>query len=981
MAEQLDLILPPVAELDAASRAGLEALSALAVREPLERRLVDDGLDRLYREIELPLIAVLARMEATGVALDLEALQVLATEFATEISRLETEIYADVGHEFNLGSPKQLEQILFFELNLPKGKRTKTGYSTDASVLEDLRPAHPMIDKLLEWRIYTKLRSTYVDALPTLMASDGRLHTTFHQAVAATGRLSSSDPNLQNIPIRTPLGRRIRRAFVAGGEDLTLVAADYSQIELRILAHVSGDEHLRDAFARNADLHRETAALVLHKDPSEVTLGERSMAKMVNFGIAYGLSDFGLSERANIPRAEAQAFINTYFATYSGISYYMLAIKEQARTQGFVTTLLGRKRQIPELAARNPTLRAAGERMAINMPIQGTAADIVKIAMIRLDERLRAGGFRARPLLQVHDELLLEVPRDEVDRLVPILRETMEGALPLDVPLTVDIKIGDDWESMTPLTRADAIAAEADEAPTRRLSRPPSARSRRCPNFPRSRRSRATCGRASWARRSPARGCSWARTLRTHTPEAFGEAIAGRRVEAVWRRAKQIVIDLSGDAALTIHLKMTGQLFVVPAETPVDPYVRLVLELADGREVRFRDIRKFGKIGLYGRDPVTGELVTEVGGGAVFAKLGPEPLDPAFSVRDFRRRLRKRSGRLKPLLLDQSFIAGVGNIYADEALWAARLHPLRTAGTLRPPDERHLYDEVRRILAEAVVRRGSSIDDYTAPDGDGSMQEHLQVYQRTGEPCPRCGRPVKRIVIGARSTHFCSWCQRLGAARPQGRGHDPPDDDRRATPVRRTLDGPGRGGDRRADAAGGGPRVVAGTDRAHETGRRDTPRRGPGLGAVADRGMPSDEHPPPDGCHARGRDVRDPRRDRRLDRPGRPDRPRRPQRRGQDHAPPPCRRPRRARPRRGPSQARPDARAARPGGPFRRGVHGLAGPADRRPDRRRPSRSDGRAAGRDGARGAGDRSRLRRAACTSTRSSAATRSTSASRAR
>ena len=463
VAEQLDLILPPVAELDNAARAGLEALAAIAVREPLEKHLVEEGLDRLYAELELPLIAVLARMEATGVALDLEALQMLAKEFAAEISRLEAEIYVDVGHEFNLGSPKQLEQILFNELNLPKGKRTKTGYSTDASVLEDLRPAHPMIDKLLEWRVYTKLRSTYVEALPSLMAADGRLHTTFHQAVAATGRLSSSDPNLQNIPIRTPLGRRIRRAFVAGAPDLTLVAADYSQIELRILAHVSGDEHLRDAFARQADIHRETAALVLHKDPADVTSDERSMAKMVNFGIAYGMSDFGLSSRANIPRAEAQAFINTYFATYSGISYYMLAIKERARTQGFVTTLLGRKRQIPELAARNPTLRAAGERMAINMPIQGTAADIVKIAMIRLDERLRAGGFRARPLLQVHDELLLEVPRDEVDRLVPILRETMEGALPLDVPLTVDIKVGDDWESMTPLTRADAVLAEADE--------------------------------------------------------------------------------------------------------------------------------------------------------------------------------------------------------------------------------------------------------------------------------------------------------------------------------------------------------------------------------------------------------------------------------------------------------------------------------------------------------------------------------------
>src|SRR6185503_2461044 len=261
---------------------------------------------------------------------------------------------------------------------------------------------------------------------------------------------------------------------------------------------------------------------------------------------------------------------------------------------------------------------------------------------------------------------------------------------------------------------------------------------------------------------------SWARTLRTHTPETFGEAIAGRRVEAVWRRAKQIVIDLSGDAALTIHLKMTGQLFVVPADTLEDPYVRLVLELADGRELRFRDIRKFGKIGLYGRDPINGELVAELGGAAVFAGIGPEPLSDAFTLREFRRRLRRRKGRLKPLLLDQSFVAGVGNIYADESLWRSRLHPLRSASSLRPPDERRLYEAMRGVLSEAVERRGSSIDDYTAPDGDGSMQERLDVYQRTGEPCRRCGRPVKRIVIGARSTHFCSWCQRLSAADRKG---------------------------------------------------------------------------------------------------------------------------------------------------------------------------------------------------------------------
>ena len=465
VAERLDLVLPPAKEVTPAHRAGVEALAALAVRDSLAAALVDENLDRLFREIELPLVAVLARMEAVGVAVDLEALGVLDREFNAEISRLEREIFHAVGHEFTIGSPKQLGEVLFGELKLPKGRKTKTGYSTDASVLEELVDVHPAVKPVLDWRMYTKLRSTYVEALPGLIADDGRVHTTFHQAVAATGRLSSSDPNLQNIPIRTPLGRRIRRAFVAGAPDLVLVAADYSQIELRIIAHVSGDEHLRDAFLRQADIHRETAARVLHKPPEDVTADERSMAKMVNFGLAYGMSDFGLSSRAGISRQEAQEFINSYFAAYSGISYYMLHIKETARRDGFVQTLLGRKRQIPELRAGNPQLRGAGERMAINMPIQGTAADIVKIAMIRLDERLAADGFRARPLLQVHDELLLEVPRDEVDRLVPVLREVMEGALALDIALTVDVKVGDDWESMTPVSRRDAVLAEADEAP------------------------------------------------------------------------------------------------------------------------------------------------------------------------------------------------------------------------------------------------------------------------------------------------------------------------------------------------------------------------------------------------------------------------------------------------------------------------------------------------------------------------------------
>ena len=455
-AERLDLQMPPPKDIDATTRAGLEALAAGAVRAPLEEALAAAGLDRLFGEIELPLIAVLARMEATGVALDLDALAILDLEFNSEIARLEREVFDAVGHEFTIGSPKQLGEVLFGELQLPFGRKTKTGYSTDAAVLEELRSVHPAIEPVLDWRTYTKLRSTYVEALPLLIASDGRLHTTFHQAVASTGRLSSSDPNLQNIPIRTELGRRIRRAFVAGEPELTLVAADYSQIELRILAHVSGDAHLKDAFARGADIHRETAALVLHKAPADVTGDERSMAKMVNFGIAYGMSDFGLSSRAGISRQEAQAFITNYFSTYSGISYYMLHIKEVAKTQGYVTTLLGRKRSIPELASRIPALRGAGERMAINMPIQGTAADIMKIAMIRVAERLAAEGSPARMLLQVHDELLFEVPRPDVDALVATVRETMESALPLDVPLTVDVKAGDDWESMRPIPREAA---------------------------------------------------------------------------------------------------------------------------------------------------------------------------------------------------------------------------------------------------------------------------------------------------------------------------------------------------------------------------------------------------------------------------------------------------------------------------------------------------------------------------------------------
>jgi DNA polymerase-1 len=434
-------------EAACARRAAGEALTALLSRPSLEQELAEGGLTNLFDEVEMPLIPVLARMELAGICLDLEALAAMRDEFATTLAGLESRIYELVGHDFNIGSPKQLEQILFHELLLPATKRTRTGYSTDASVLEELREQHEVVGLILEHRQVAKLKSTYVDALPTLVDSEGRLHTTYQQAVAATGRLSSTDPNLQNIPIRTALGRRIRRAFVAPRGRL-LLGADYSQQELRILAHVSADPGLRADFEAHSDIHLAAAARVLGLAPEQVGPKERSVAKMINYGIAYGLSDYGLAERLKIPREEAQRFITEYFRAYEGIRRYTVEMKILARDQGFVTTLLGRRRYLPELTARNGALRSAGERMAINMPIQGTAADGMKIAMVRVDAALRDRGLRSRMLLQVHDELVFETDEEELPTLADLVRNIMEGALPLDVPLLVDLKVGENWEQM-----------------------------------------------------------------------------------------------------------------------------------------------------------------------------------------------------------------------------------------------------------------------------------------------------------------------------------------------------------------------------------------------------------------------------------------------------------------------------------------------------------------------------------------------------
>jgi DNA polymerase I len=431
------------------ARGGAGAVAAARLGEQFAVELERLNLERLYRDVELPLVDVLVEMEEAGIAVDTGYLRNLGEEFAREVARIEQEAFAAVGHEFGLSSPKQLQSLLFEELKLPRGRRTGTGFSTDATVLEELRGAHPVVDKILEYREIEKLRSTYAEGLGGLVDPETRrVHTTFEQTVAATGRLSSRGPNLQNIPIRTPLGRRIRRAFVAGSPDRVLVAADYSQIELRVLAHVSQDPALLDAFRSGADIHRRTAAAGFGVTESAVTREQRDVAKMLNFGIIYGMSDFGLAWRMQMPREEAQRFIDEYFKRYGQVRRYVLETKAFCVEQGYVETLLGRRRYIPDMTSRVNAVRNAAERMAINMPIQGTAADIMKIAMARVHRALHDSDLHARVLLQVHDELVAEVPRLEVERMARLLGDEMSAAYELDVPLIVDVRAGPNWDEM-----------------------------------------------------------------------------------------------------------------------------------------------------------------------------------------------------------------------------------------------------------------------------------------------------------------------------------------------------------------------------------------------------------------------------------------------------------------------------------------------------------------------------------------------------
>ena len=412
---------------------------------PLLERLEERGLVGLYRDVELPLATVLAQMEDVGVKIDTYRMGEITARLAERVEELESLAFEHAGGEFVIGSPQPLGRVLFEQLGLPAGRKGKTGYSTDAKVLRGIREAHPIVAVVEEWREYSKLLNTYLGPLPSMISeADGRLHTTFNQTVAATGRLSTSDPNLQAIPVRTELGREIRSAFVAE-EGHRLLSADYSQIELRILAHVSGEPKLREAFARGEDIHTATAAEVLGVDPAKLTSAQRSIAKMINFGIVYGISAYGLSENLEIPRDEAQEYIDAYLARFPHVQDFIARTIEQAKADGYVTSLLGRRRPVTEIRAMNRQTRGFGERVAVNFVMQGSNADIIKVAMIHIARRLREEGRGARLVLQVHDELLLEVPEVEVSKVRDLVRDEMCGAYDLDPALAVDVGVGDNW--------------------------------------------------------------------------------------------------------------------------------------------------------------------------------------------------------------------------------------------------------------------------------------------------------------------------------------------------------------------------------------------------------------------------------------------------------------------------------------------------------------------------------------------------------
>jgi len=426
--------------------AGADAILVRELADWQRAEIRARGLTDLFNDVELPLVQILRKMELAGLKLDTERLAAISTRVKAEADELERAIFEEVGEEFTLGSPKQLEEVLFGRLGLSRKRRGKTGYSTDARVLQAIRSEHAVIPMIERWRELTKLAQTYLDALPQLIAADGRIHTTFNQTAATTGRLSSNNPNLQNIPIRTALGREIRACFIAEPGSL-LVSADYSQVELRLLAHIAGEDVLKEIFRRGEDVHTATACRVFNVTPDQIDPGMRSKSKMINYGIVYGLSAYGMADRLDIPQSEADEFIQRYMAGFPAVSRFIEETIEQGTEHGYVSTLFGRRRQVPELRARRWELRKQGERFAVNMVIQGTAADIMKVAMVNCDRALAGSGLRSRLVLQIHDELLFEGPAAEAEQVKALAVQQMAGAFTMDPPLAVEAGVGEDWLS------------------------------------------------------------------------------------------------------------------------------------------------------------------------------------------------------------------------------------------------------------------------------------------------------------------------------------------------------------------------------------------------------------------------------------------------------------------------------------------------------------------------------------------------------
>ena len=674
---------------------------------------------KLYNELEIPLVDTLADMEIEGFPIDIKILDEFGDEYKKKIHDLSEEIYALAGETFNLASPKQIGEILYNKLGLAGNKKM----STSVDSLKDIEDQHPIIPKILEYRKYFKLLTTYVEGLKNHIHKDGKIHAKFNQALTTTGRLSSSEPNLQNISVRDEEGKQIRKAFYYEDENYEILSLDYSQIELRVLASLSNCAGLKEIFLSNEDIHAATAKKLFNLQGEPTSL-QRRRAKTVNFGIVYGISDWGLAEQLEISPKEAKEIINSFYTSFPEVANFFQRIINDAMKDGYVSTLLGRRRYLRELHDANYQVREAAKRAAMNAPVQGTAADLIKLAMNKVHQALLDNGLETRMILQIHDELIFRVPKNEKDKAYNLIKEIMETALNIDVPLLVDGGFGRDWYS----AKQEIKMPELPEVETVKRVLTPIVKDRKIVKIDILRQ-----------------------TIVNNQPDAFVSYFENETFLDISRIGKFLIFHLTNDKVLISHLRMEGKYIELLENEENTKYARVLFHLDNNHKLCYDDSRSFGRMIMSEEQSFLKEKE--------IAKLGPEPF-VVKSVDEIVSKTKKVSLPIKTALLSQEIITGLGNIYVDEVLFASKIHPLTPTKLIKKKEWETIIKESQRILNEAIIAGGSTIKSYhPGKDIDGNFQTSLKAYGKNGQKCVVCHTNMRFIKVNGRGTTFCPHCQ------------------------------------------------------------------------------------------------------------------------------------------------------------------------------------------------------------------------------